>query len=272
MKYFQLFILYMLVAACQPSGQEQKTTVIVADSLTTAIGNIRADLQAKPGDPELRVYLANALTEHGEYAAADSVAALLSQDTAQRYKAHYVRAFIAIHQQDTANSIRHLSEAIALQGRASEYEAVMMAADLLLARREAKKALPYYNLAFTIDSSSAEALYGAGQSNEQLGNAQKATAQYQQAVMVNPAYSPAYIALGLQEEKQRKTKAALAYYNLAAKADPTDADAFYHRGKTFLQLGNRPAGMDDLTKALSFRKHFPAAKALLDSARANNFQ
>ncbi len=54
---------------------------------------------------------------------------------------------------------------------------------------------------------------------------------------------------------------------MAAKADPTNADAFYLRGRTLLTLGNRPAGIDDLTKALSFRKNFPEARQLLDSVK-----
>ncbi|WP_119079722.1 tetratricopeptide repeat protein [Chitinophaga alhagiae] len=270
MKYVLIVLVFFV--ACQPSGQEQKNTVADTDSLATAIRNIRADLAVRPGDPELRVYLANALAEHGEYAAADSVAAILAQDTAQAYRAHYIRALVAIFRADTTTTIRHLSAAIALKGAASEYEAVMMAADLLLQRGAAREALPYYELAYTIDSTSAEALYGAGRSQEQLGRWQKAAAQYQRAIQVNPAFSPAYIAMGQAEETSGNTAAALNFFNLAAKADPTDADAFYHRGKALLKLGNRPAGMDDLTKALSFRKQFPAAKALLDSAVANNFQ
>lgn len=270
MKYVLIALVFF--ASCRPSGQEQKDAAADTDSLATAIRNIRADLAVKPGDPELRVYLANALAEHGEYAAADSVAALLARDSAQAHRAHYIRALVAILRKDTTATIQHLSAAIAQQGAASEYEAVMMAADLLLERGAAKDALPYYQLAYTIDSTSAEALYGAGRSQQQLGQRQKALAQYQQAIQVNPAFSPAYIALGQFEENSGNTKAALNFFNLAAKADPTDADAFYHRGKTLLKLGNRAAGMDDLTKALSFRQQFPAAKALLDSAVANNFQ
>ncbi|RPE05837.1 hypothetical protein EGT74_26100 [Chitinophaga lutea] len=273
MKYLPaLWILLVFFASCQPAVQEQKNTIPDTDSLATAINNIKADLQVKPGDPELRLYLANALAEHGEYAAADSVAALLEQDSAQGFQAHYVRAFIALQQKDTAASIRHLSAVITLKGKASEYEAVMMNADLQLAKGAAKDALPYYQLAGTIDSASAEALYGTGKCFEQLHNPAKAAAAYQQAILRNPAYSPAYIALGLQEEAKGRAEAALHYFNQAAKADPTDADAFYHRGRTLLAAGNRPAGLDDLTKALSFRKNFPAAKALLDSAVANNIQ
>lgn len=272
MKHLHIFILLIFFASCQPSGREQKTAAVVTDSLAVAIQHIRADLQVRPNDAELRMYLANALIEQEEYAAADSQAVMLAKDSAQLHKAHYVRALIALHKKDTAATIHHLSAAIALQGRASEYEAVMMNADLLRARQSPKAALLYYTLAATIDSTSAEALYGAGLSNHQLGNEKKAAEKYRQAVKISPDYSPAYIALGRYAAEKRDHKAAWAYFNLAAKADPTDADAFYYRGKTFLQLGNRPAGIDDLTKALSFRKNFPAAKALLDSTLANNFQ
>lgn len=272
MKYLPAFITLVFFASCQPAVREQKNTAPQPDSLAIAISNIQADLQIKPQDPQLRVYLANALAEHGDYAAADSLAAIFAKDTTHMDKAHYIRAFIAIRQKDTVSAIRHLSNVIALKGRASEYEAVMLNADLLRDRNAPDSALPYYLLAYNIDSTAAEALYGAGRCNELLKHTAKATVQYQQAILLNPAYSPAYIALGMQEESRGQRKAAFSYFNQAAKADPTDADAFYHRGKALLQQGNRAAGLDDLTKALSFRKNFPAAKALLDSAVANNIQ
>lgn len=230
---------------------------------------MRVAIREKPQDTELRMYLANALIENKQYAAADSQAIYLAKDSSSLDKAHYIKALIALHQQDTVVTIAHLTKAVAHAGMRSEYEAVMMLGDLLVKQHQPKQASAYYLLAQQLDSLSAEAQYGYGYTQEVLLDRKMASSRYLRAVALDPAFSPAYIGLGRLAELKKNPKEALLYYNLAAKADPTDAAAFYLRGKLFLQLGNKPAGLDDLTKALSFRKDYPEAKALLDSAKAH---
>lgn len=271
MKLLHIFFVLLLFAACQPTGQEQKTTV-VTDSLAIAIANMRADLQVKPMDAELRNMLANALIENKQFEAADSQAIILAKDTQSLDKAYYIKALIAINKGEDTASVAYLAKAIALKGKGSDYEAVMMAADLLLDQHAPDKALNYYALAWEIDSTQAEPVFGTAVCSEQMGNEKLAKLRYMKAIELNPAYSSAYIGLGNIMARQNNWKEAWRYYNLAAKADPTEAVNFYSRGRAFLMLGNKPAGVDDLTKALSFRKNYPEAKALLDSALANNFK
>ncbi|MGX5816857.1 tetratricopeptide repeat protein [Chitinophaga lutea] len=273
MRPFAYTLLLLTLAACQPSAPgRNETAALPADSLATAIDNLRKDLAIRPGDPETLNYLANALAEHGDLKAADSIAALFTQDTAQAVRASYIRAYIALRQQDTSATLRHLSEAMRTKGMATDYQAIMLAGDLYFAKDSLRQALGSYRLALAADSTSSEALYGIGQCEDRQGNAASASQAYKQAVLISPDYASAYIALGVHEENKGNWKEAFRYYNLAAKADPTDADAFYSRGKALLQLGDKPAGRDDLTKALSFRKDFPAAKALLDAAMDKKFQ
>lgn len=271
MKLLHVFFVLIVFAACQPTGQEQKTAVIT-DSLSFAIANMRADLQVKPMDAELRNRFANALIENNQLEAADSQAIILAKDTSSLDKAYYIKALIAFSKKDDTATLAYLSKAIALKGKGSEYEAVMMAADLLLEQHAPDKAMNYYALAWEIDSTQAEPIYGTAVCIEQLGNEKQAKLRYMKAIEKNQAFSPAYIGLGNIMARQKNWQEAWRYYNLAAKADPTDAVNFYNRGRAFLMLGNKPAGMDDLTKALSFRKDYPEAKALLDSALANNFK
>ena len=271
MKFLRLFPVLIIFAACQPTGQEQKTAA-VTDSLSIAIANMRIDLQANPTDAELRNRLANALIEHNELAAADSQAIILAKDTAHLDKAYYIKALVAFNKKDDTATLAYLTKVIALKGRNSEYEAVMMAGDLLLDQHAPDKAINYYALAWEIDSTQAEPVYGTAVCSEQMGNEKQARLRYMRAAELDPSYSPAYIGLGNIMARQRNWQEAWRYYNLAAKADPTAALNFYSRGRAFLMLGNKPAGIDDLTKALSFKKDYPEAKALLDSALANNFK
>ncbi|WP_162946219.1 tetratricopeptide repeat protein [Chitinophaga barathri] len=266
MKLFYVLCIPVFFAACQQSGNEQKTPV-VTDSLSVAIDNMRKDLAIKPSDAATRIFLANALIEQGNYAAADSQAAFLEKYPATLPNAFYIYGLSSLNRKDTATAITHLTKAIGLRKDSSEYEAVMLTGDLLLDKKEYNKALELYTLASRIDSTSAEASYAAAEVYNLQGKETQARQQYVQTLALDPAYSPAYIGLGNLLSKYGKWKEALPHYNMAAKADPTNADAFYLRGRALLTLGNQPAGIDDLTKALSFRKNFPEARQLLDSVK-----
>lgn len=266
MKLLYVLCIPVFFAACQQSGTEQKTPV-VTDSLSVAIDNMRKDLQVKPGDAATRIYLANALIQQGNYPAADSQAAILEKHPATLPNALYIYGLTSLNRKDTATAISHLTKAIGIRKDSSEYEAVMLTADLLLGKKDYDRALALYTLASSIDSLSAEASYAAGEVYELQGKEAQARQKYVYALQLDPAYSRAYIGLGNLSSRYGKWKEALPHYNMAAKADPTNADAFYLRGRTLLILGNRPAGIDDLTKALSFRKNFPEARQLLDSVK-----
>lgn len=266
MKRFLMLCLPVFFAACQQQGAKQETPA-VTDSLSVAIGNLRKDLQIKPGDATTRIYLANALIEQGNYAAADSQAAILEKDPATLPNAYYVYGLSALNRNDTAAAIQHLTKAIGLRKDSSEYQAVMLAGDLLVDTKKYDRARKLYTLAASIDSTSAEASYATGETYDLQGKEAQARKHYVAAVKRDAAYSPAYIALGKLLSRHGKWKEALPHFNMAAKADPTNADAFYLRGRALLMLGSKPAGMDDLTKALSFREHFPEARQLLDSVK-----
>lgn len=257
-----------LLCACgQQTGSGNQQPEPVADSLAFAIHNMRTDLAVQPQNTELRTWLANALIEHNEFAAADSQANILAGEPRTLPQALYIRGLIALRQQDTLKSLGLLTSAIHIQQDSAEYEAVMLTADMIAARGSYENAANYYRLASRIDSTSAEAALLTGECLEKSGNAVDAIAQYQEAIRRDQAYAPAYIAIGNMLAAKGNAKDALVSYNMAAKADPTSADAFYRRGKTLLQMGNKAAGLDDLTKALSFRKNFPEAQHLLDSAK-----
>lgn len=271
MKLWHSSFLLIFLAACQ-APPEERTHTLYPDPGGPSIADMRAALRERPQDAEIRMQLANALIENGQYAAADSQAIYFAKDSGTLDKAFYIKALIALNGDDTTATIAHLSRAIEQAGNRSEYEAVMLNAELLMARGQAREAAAYYLLAGKLDSTAAEARYGLGLAQERLMDRRSAAVSYQLAVELDPAYSPAYLALGRLAEQEKDVREAWRYYNLAAKAAPTDAEAFFLRGKTFLQLGNKPAGIDDLTKALSFRKDHPAAKALLDSVKTSNFQ
>lgn len=257
----------LLYACGQQAGSGQQQDAPPADSLAVAIHNMRTDLAIQPDNNELRTWLANALIEHQEFAGADSQANVLAGVPGKLPQALYIRGLIALRQQDSVKSIDLLRSAIHIQQDSSEYEAVMLTADMLAAQGSRADAVDYYRLAARIDSTSAEAPFLAGECLVQSKQPAAGLQQFQEAIRRDPAYAPAYIGIGNQLAETGNWKEAVASYNMAAKADPTSAEAFYHRGKALLVLGNKAAGLDDLSKALSFRKNYPEAQHLLDSAK-----
>lgn len=262
-----IWALPALLCACGQQADSGKQPPAPADSLAFAIHNMRTDLAVQPENTELRTWLANALIEHNEFAAADSQANMIAEVPGKLPQALYIRGLIALRQRDTVKSIDLLTSAIHIHQDSSEYEVVMITADMIAALGNHENAANYYRLAARIDSTSAEAPFLTGECLEKEGRTIDAWDQYHEAIRRNQAYAPAYIAVGNLLSAQGNHKDALVVYNQAAKADPTSADAFFHRGKTLLKLGNKAAGLDDLTKALSFRKNFPEAQHLLDSAK-----
>lgn len=261
MKPLYAILILTGLAACQQHSQEQQ-----ASSGNGPLDSLRNAVTATPNNAGLRITYANALLEAEQYAAADSQAVILAKDTTTLDRALYIRALVALSKQDTMATVAHLAKAIGMRGLASEYEAVMMTGDLLLAQQLPDKAKGYYNLAARIDTTQGEPYYGRARCLP--AGDPEALKDYQQCMVKSPDFAPAYIGVGRYYEGRSDLKQAFNYYNLAAKADPTDADAYFHRGSTLLKLGNRPAGMDDLTKALSFRKGFPSAAKMLDSVKA----
>lgn len=220
-------------------------------------------LQSQPGDPFLQYKLAMTKVEQGQYSGADSLAALLEKHPDAYAQAFYLRARMAEDRKDTTQAIAHLQKAVDAAGLQSEYEAVTELAGLLRARRS-PAALQYYELAFRLDSTLAAPLYEKAQYYEALGNLSQATLTYKRCILSDPNYAPAYLALGLMAQRAGQWKTALGHFNLAARARPTSAEAYYYRGVCYEKLGNSTAALNDYSKALSFRKDYPDAKAALE--------
>ncbi|MBV7531503.1 lipopolysaccharide assembly protein LapB [Chitinophaga sp. sic0106] len=235
-------------------------------ALVTGNNKLAADLFTKalgtaPGYPYLQYKLAIAQVEEKQYAAADSLADLLTQSKEGRDQAYYLKARIAEDHQDTTNAIQYLQQGVAVATK-PEYEALMELADLMSTRRDAK-AIPYYVQAWRLDSANASPMYCAGQLYEQLKQTDAAMDAYRKSIVADPGYEASYMALAHIYRQQNNWKDAFIFYNLAAKAAPTDATAYYYRAMSNEKLGKKELALEDYIKASSFRKDYEEAKAAI---------
>jgi tetratricopeptide (TPR) repeat protein len=137
----------------------------------------------------------------------------------------------------------------------------------LLQERHLPAALRYYELASRLDSSNADAQYAIGQYYERDGKFAEAIAAYKKGVVIDPDDEDLYLAMGKIYYRQQQWPAAFSYFNMAAKASPADAEAYYYRARCHEKLGRKLAAIDDYSKALTFRKSYPEARAALDSLK-----
>ncbi|HEU4556061.1 MAG TPA: tetratricopeptide repeat protein [Chitinophaga sp.] len=223
-------------------------------------------LQTAPENTYLQYRLAMAWIETKQYPRADSLAAVMQKKPDAFAQAFYLKARMAEDHGDTAQAIGHLETAVAKAGKQSEYEAVMELADLLRAHHN-QAAVKYYEMAFAQDPTNADPLYDMAQYYQEQQKIKEATATYKRCIEADPGYAAAYIALGRLHAQQQQWKPALNYFTLAARAKPTDAEAYYYRGLCYEQLGNKKAARDDYSKALTFRKSYPEAKAALERVK-----
>ncbi|SHM69869.1 Tetratricopeptide repeat-containing protein [Chitinophaga jiangningensis] len=229
------------------TGNNKLATELFTKALTTA-----------PGYPYLQYKLAIAHVEEKQYAAADSLADLLTQSKDARDQAFYLKARIAEDHQDTTRAIQYLRQGVEVAAR-PEYEALMELGDLLSSRRDAA-AISYYVQAWKLDSANAVPMYNAGQLYEQLQQTDAAISAYRKSIVADPGYEAAYMALAHISRKQNNWKDAFTFYNLAAKAAPTDAEAYYYRAMSNEKLGKKELALEDYIKASSFRKDYGEAK------------
>lgn len=232
------------------TGNHQLAAQLFSKALTTA-----------PGYPYLQYKLAIAQVEEKHYAAADSLADLLTHSKEAKDQGYYLKARIAEDHRDTASAIKYLQQGVAVATR-PEYEALMELGDLLSSRRDAA-AIPYYVQAWKLDSANAAPMFNAGQLYEQLQQTDAAINAYRKSIVADPGHEAAYMALAHIYRKKNNWKDAWTFYNLAAKAAPTDAEAYYYRALSNEKLGKTDLALEDYSKAASFRKDYAEAKAAI---------
>jgi tetratricopeptide (TPR) repeat protein len=241
-------------------------TALLTEDYKKSVGFFEKALQTHPSYPYLEYRLATALIENKQYRQADSLSSVLATSKDTHDKAFYLKARIAEERKDTTLAIKHLMAAIDEAGMQSDYDAVMELGDLLQ-NRHLPAALRYYQLASRLDSTNADAQYAIGQYYERDGKLSEAIAAYKSGIVTDPDDEDIYIAIGKIYFRQQQWQQAHNYFNLAARSSPADAEAYYYRARCNAKLGRKLAAMDDYSKALSFRKSYPEAKAALDSLK-----
>ncbi len=136
-------------------------------------------------------------------------AAVLEKHPATLPNALYIYGLTSLNRKDTTAATSHLTKAIGIRKDSSEYEAVMLTADLLLGKKD------YPAGAFIIHARLLDRFAFRGsqlrrrRSVQPPGKRSAGQAEICYALQLDPAYSQAYIGLGNLLSRYGKWKEAL---------------------------------------------------------------
>jgi tetratricopeptide (TPR) repeat protein len=175
-------------------------------------------------------------------------------------------SFAMAHYQLAANAatakdfFEHMKQAVALSGKASEGERLMILALEAGGNANPAKALAYQQelVAKYPDDERAHFLLGGGWFGQQQYD--KAIAEYQQATAVNPDYSPAYNLLGYayrQVEQYADAETAFKKYIELIPRDPNPYDSY---AELLMKTGRFGESIAQYRKALSVDPHFTPSR------------
>lgn len=156
-------------------------------------------------------------SRNGQFQTAVEICEMLLEHAPQHADIHHLMGVVYGRGGDQARAVKHIRQAIALNGRMPSY---------------------HYNLA--------EAL-------RRQGEWQQAEQSYQQALQIAPNMVDAWVNLALVLEQQGRFKDALACCQQALRYDPNDVSAHCGMGDLLRQLGAYDAAVDSYQRALQLQ-------------------
>lgn len=139
--------------------------------------------------------------------------------------------------QDMGDTVKAISEMKAAVAKAPDnYEAVMGLGDLLSSKHN-PEALDWYQKAFKLDTTRAEALYSEALYYLLDNDTAKAIGMFRKSIETDGNFLGSYMRLGELYRKEKDWKKGLSTYLLATKIAPSNADAYYYLGLCEEKIG-----------------------------------
>jgi tetratricopeptide (TPR) repeat protein len=185
----------------------------------------------------------------------------------QNAKSFFDRGETYYNNNDFANAITQLSEAIRLDPNYSEAYSLRGAAYSM--KDEYDTAIRDFNEAIRLDPSDAWAYYWRGSAYRMKSQYDTAIRDYNEAIKFDPSDAFSYAGRGEAYRGKGDYDAAIKDFNEAIRLSPNYAFAYAGRGQTYRLMGQRTQAIQDLEKAISINPNYEWAIQRLREIRGN---
>ena len=150
----------------------------------------------------------------------------------------------------------HLNKAVALAGKASEGERLLILANEAGANGEVVKQKEYLDQLVAAHPNDERALFNLGGYYFGQQEYEQAIARYKRATELAPDYSPAYNILGYAQRQQGNYQDAEQAFNKYIELIPNDPNPYDSYAELLLKMGRFDDSIAQYKKALSMDSHF----------------
>lgn len=172
-------------------------------------------------------------------------------------KAHLLKGFGFIEQQDTVGAVREFQ--LAVDQDPKYYEAYIQLG-LVFHRKLNKLALDYYNNALNVRPQSTEAMYNIAMFYQDTKAYDKALEEYKMILQIDPKHTNATHNIGwIQLEIKKNYPEALNYFSQSIQNDSTNVNAIYNRGLTYERMKNYNEAIFDYKQTLQINPSYSPA-------------
>ncbi len=172
-------------------------------------------------------------------------------------KAHLLKGFGFIEQQDTVGAVREFQ--LAVDQDPKYYEAYIQLG-LVFHRKLNKLALNYYNNALNVRPQSTEAMYNIAMFYQDTKAYDKALEEYKMILQIDPKNTNANHNIGwIQLEIKKNYPEALNYFSQSIQNDSTNVNAIYNRGLTYERMKNYNEAIFDYKQTLQINPSYSPA-------------
>jgi len=150
----------------------------------------------------------------------------------------------------------HLNKSVALAGKASEGERLLILANEAAANGEVVKQKEYLDQLVAAHSNDERALFNLGNYYFGQQEYEQAIAHYKKATELAPNYSPAYNILGYAYRQQGNYQDAEQAFKKYIELIPNDPNPYDSYAELLLKMGRFDDSIAEYRKALSMDSHF----------------
>lgn len=179
----------------------------------------------------------------------------------QNADAYFMAGRVALDMKDTLRAINLLKKSVQFDAENGDCWQFL---GRIYSNQNNPAAIQCFDNALRVDSTDLASREFKAAFYKQRGDFDKAFEVYRDIIVRNPDYSNAYFDIGMIYLEMDSLQKAYDHFNISIKTDPLFVMAYYYRGVTAEQMGNRDAALADYRQANKMSPDYPEAKEALE--------